>query len=77
MQNIGLYMGGHRVYNKNIGNEVLPGSTGFEPPEFEHTNSIWLMTSAEYAGDTSLFLLEFKMSCCEKTEEFLCLHHWD
>ena len=24
MQNIGLYMGGHRVYNKNIGNEVLP-----------------------------------------------------
>ena len=23
------------------------------------------------------FLLEFKMSCCEKTEEFLCLHHWD
>lgn len=22
--NIGLYMGGHRVYNKNIGNEVLP-----------------------------------------------------
>lgn len=27
------------------------------------------MTSAEYAGDTSL-LLEFKMSCCEKTEEF-------
>ena len=24
LQNIGLYMGGHRVYNKNIGNEVLP-----------------------------------------------------
>ena len=23
------------------------------------------------------FLLEFKMSCYEKTEEFLCLHHWD
>ena len=65
-------MGGHRVYNKNIGNEVLPE----EPPEFEHTNSIWLMTSAEYAGDTSLFV-EMKKSCCEKTEEFLCLHHWD